>query len=150
GVGKSSLSTRFTYGHFDKFKRTLYYPHWKQCLVDNEFAFLDVNIAGCEGYAAERKYTSGEGFLLVYSVRSRSSFEMIRNLHQRILWVKLGKPVPIVLVGNKCDFEYQLRAVSMDEGYDLANQLGCPFIETSAKERTNVDEAYYNLVREIR
>ena len=36
------------------------------------------------------------------------------------------------------------------EGRKLAKQLGCGFIEASAKHRTNVDEAFSNLVREIR
>lgn len=36
------------------------------------------------------------------------------------------------------------------EGEELAAQFGCQFIETSAKSRINVDNAFYNLVREIR
>lgn len=36
------------------------------------------------------------------------------------------------------------------EGRDLAKHFGCKFIETSAKQRINVDEAFTNLVREIR
>jgi len=38
----------------------------------------------------------------------------------------------------------------MNEGRDLAKHFGCKFIETSAKQRINVDEAFSNLVREIR
>ena len=38
----------------------------------------------------------------------------------------------------------------MPEGRDLAKHFGCKFIETSAKQRINVDEAFTNLVREIR
>ena len=33
---------------------------------------------------------------------------------------------------------------------ELARSFGCKYIETSAKTRTNVDEAFYELVREIR
>jgi hypothetical protein len=36
------------------------------------------------------------------------------------------------------------------EGRDLAKHFGCKFIETSAKQRINVDEAFSQLVREIR
>ena len=36
------------------------------------------------------------------------------------------------------------------EGQDLARQFGCKFIETSAKSRKNVDQAFYDIVREIR
>jgi GTPase KRas protein len=36
------------------------------------------------------------------------------------------------------------------EGRDLAKHFNCKFIETSAKNRINVDEAFWELVREIR
>jgi GTPase KRas len=52
-------------------------------------------------------------------------------------------------VGNKCDLESE-RQVSRQEGELLAGSFGCRFIETSAKSRFNVDNAFYDLVREIR
>jgi GTPase KRas len=36
------------------------------------------------------------------------------------------------------------------EGKNLARQFGCKFIETSAKSRINVDNAFFDIVREIR
>lgn len=36
------------------------------------------------------------------------------------------------------------------EGQNLAKNFGCKFIETSAKSRINVDNAFYDIVREIR
>ena len=39
---------------------------------------------------------------------------------------------------------------SHTEGQNLARQFGCKFIETSAKSRINVDNAFYDIVREIR
>ena len=62
--------------------------------------------------------------------------------------VKRGDPI-FMLVGNKCDKTYE-REVSKEEGAQLARQFGCEFIETSAKQRINVDEAFSSLVREIR
>src|SRR6267378_4953062 len=47
-------------------------------------------------------------------------------------------------VSRSTDLNYHL------EGRDLAKHFGCKFIETSAKQRINVDEAFSNLVREIR
>ena len=109
---------------------------------------------------------TGEGFLLVYSITSRSSFEEISTFHQQILRVKDQDWFPIVVVANKCDLEYE-RQVGMNgalclvptqchlahahaEGRDLAKHFGCVFIETSAKQRINVDQAFTSLVREIR
>lgn len=92
---------------------------------------------------------SGEGFLLVYSITDRASFQKIRTFHKSILRVVDKDRSPIVIVGNKCDLEFE-RQVGMHEGRDLAKQLNCVFIETSAKLRINVDEVFYTLVREIR
>ena len=55
----------------------------------------------------------------------------------------------MVLVGNKCDLESE-RQVTTGEGQDLAKSFGCPFFESSAKTRINVEESFFALVREIR
>lgn len=53
-----------------------------------------------------------------------------------------------LVVGNKCDLP--TRAVDMKQAADMAKNYGIPFIETSAKTRMGVDDAFYTLVREIR
>ncbi|KAG4217798.1 hypothetical protein PC116_g33722, partial [Phytophthora cactorum] len=100
----------------------------------------------------EQYMRTGEGFLLVYSITSDQSFEEIRTFQQQILRVKDKDPTdyfPMVVVGNKCDLESE-REVPRQDGEALAKQFGCPFVETSAKSRTNVDKAFFDLVREIR
>jgi GTPase KRas protein len=94
----------------------------------------------------------GEGFLLVYSVTSKGSFEELAERREQILHVKGAvddRDVPIVLIGNKTDINYE-REVSTEEGRKLAAEWHCPFLETSAKTADNVDEAFYALVREVR
>ena len=54
----------------------------------------------------------------------------------------------LAVVGNKCDLP--TRAVDMAQARDVAKQYGIPFVETSAKTRMGVDDAFYTLVREIR
>jgi GTPase KRas len=115
-------------------------------------ALLDVlDTAGQEEYSAMREQymRTGEGFLLVYSITSRQSFEEIMTFQQQILRVKDKDYFPIIVVGNKCDLEGE-RQVSRQDGESLARSFGCRFIETSAKSRLNVDNAFYDLVREIR
>ena len=92
---------------------------------------------------------TGEGFLLVYSIDSKQSFEEIRTFQQQILRVKDKDYFPIIIVGNKCDLE-QDRVVSKEEGQALARSFGCRFMETSAKQRINVEQSFHELVREIR
>jgi len=92
---------------------------------------------------------TGQGFMLVYAITSRSSFDEIASFREQILRVKDKDKVPKVLVGNKCDLETE-RQVTTGEGQDLAKSFGCPFVESSAKTRVNVEESFYALVREIR
>ena len=55
----------------------------------------------------------------------------------------------MILVGNKSDLESE-RTVLSDEGAELAKRLKITFVETSAKQRVNVDLAFQELVRNIR
>lgn len=80
----------------------------KQCDIDDEVALLDVlDTAGQEEYSAMREQymRTGEGFLLVYDITSRQSFEEITTFEQQILRVKDKDYFPMVVVGNKCDLE---------------------------------------------
>ncbi len=86
---------------------------------------------------------------MVYSITSRSSFDEINAFRDQILRVKDKDKVPMVLAGNKCDLASE-RQVTSNEGHELAKLFGCPFFETSAKARLNVEDCFYGLVREIR
>ena len=77
-------------------------------MIDDEVALLDVlDTAGQEEYSAMREQymRTGEGFLLVYSITSRQSFDEITTFQQQILRVKDKDYFPMVVVGNKCDLE---------------------------------------------
>lgn len=54
-----------------------------------------------------------------------------------------------ILIGNKCDWE-EKRAVSTEQGQQLADELGIPFLEVSAKNNINIEKAFYNLASEIK
>lgn len=110
-----------------------------------------LDTAGQEEYSAMREQymRTGEGFLLVYSVTERESFNELLTFYQQILRVKETEEVPILLVGNKSDLTEE-RSVSFEEGEKLAKQFNCQFLETSAKQGINVDRAFFDLVRRIR
>ena len=134
-----------------------------------------LDTAGQEEYTALRDQwiRDGEGFVLVYSITSRASFGRIRKFYDQIQMVKesahsgsptgagylgsplsspvLGSPaqVPVMLVGNKSDKGME-RAVSAQEGSSLARDLGCEFVEASAKNCVNVEKAFYDVVRLLR
>lgn len=53
------------------------------------------------------------------------------------------------MIGNKCDWE-EKRAVSTERGQQLADELGVPFLEVSAKSNINIDKAFYSLAADIK
>ncbi|CAN3356228.1 ras-related protein Rsr1p [Diutina catenulata] len=153
GVGKSALTIQLIQSHFvDEYDPTIEDSYRKQCTIDDDQVLLDVlDTAGQEEYSAMREQymRTGEGFLLVYSINSRNSLEELAAFYEQILRVKDADSVPVLVVGNKCDLEIE-RQVSFEEGQALAKRFGCKFLETSAKQRINVEEAFFDLVRSIR
>jgi Ras-related protein Rab-8A len=54
-----------------------------------------------------------------------------------------------ILIGNKCDWE-EKRVISTEQGQALADELGVPFLEVSAKSNINIDKAFYSLAADIK
>jgi GTPase KRas protein len=121
--------------------------------IDGEDAELD--IADTVGQGADfdtlqdHWIRQGEGFLLVYSITSRSTFEEIALLQEKILKFKESSRFPTVLVGNKCDLESD-RVVSVAEGKAFADKHSMHFFETSAKDKINHEECFFAVVRDFR
>ncbi|PAA63414.1 hypothetical protein BOX15_Mlig019209g1 [Macrostomum lignano] len=152
GVGKSALTVQFVQGIFvEKYDPTIEDSYRKQVEVDTSQCMLEIlDTAGTEQFTAMRDLymKNGQGFLLVYSITSQSSFNDLHELREQILRVKDSDDVPIILVGNKCDLEDE-RTVGKDQGHNLARQWNCAFLETSAKAKLNVQEIFFDLVRQI-
>jgi GTPase KRas protein len=152
GVGKSALTIQLIQNHFvDEYDPTIEDSYRKQVVIDGETCLLDIlDTAGQEEYSAMRDQymRTGEGFLLVFAVNNAKSFEDIAMYREQIRRVKDSDDVPMVLVGNKCDL--QMRSVDQTTVLETAQNYNIPTIETSAKTRMGVDDAFYTLVREIR
>ncbi|OSX67772.1 hypothetical protein POSPLADRAFT_1038168 [Postia placenta MAD-698-R-SB12] len=152
GVGKTALAVQFTLNCFvETYDPTIEDAYRKQLVVDKRMCFVEViDTAGQEEYATLRDQwvREGQGFILVYSIASRATFERLDVFRQAMLKVKRQKPV-FMLVGNKCDKQYE-REVSREEGAALARNFGCDFLETSAKTAINVERLFVDLVRLLR
>ncbi|CAB3403500.1 unnamed protein product [Caenorhabditis bovis] len=154
GVGKSSLTIQFFQKQFvDYYDPTIEDQYIQHCEVDGNWVIMDVlDTAGQEEFSAMREQyiRGGRGFLLVFSVTERKSFEEAHKLYRQVLRVKDRSEYPVLLVANKIDLVNQ-RVVSEQEGRELAAQLKLMYIETSAKvHRINVDAAFHELVRIVR
>ncbi|WVN85819.1 uncharacterized protein L203_100971 [Cryptococcus depauperatus CBS 7841] len=147
GVGKSAITIRFVTSQFydQGYNPTIEDSYRKQVVVDDEAATLEIlDTAGQDQW-----YTYGSGFLLVFSLTDRPTFEEIANFHREILRVKDRDYVPCVVVCNKCDLQ-KYRAVGQLEGRELARSLSAPFIECSAADGVNVEVAFRELVKLVR
>eukprot|EP01105_Mastigella_eilhardi_P002035 TRINITY_DN1245_c0_g1_i1.p1 TRINITY_DN1245_c0_g1~~TRINITY_DN1245_c0_g1_i1.p1 ORF type:complete len:144 (+),score=48.57 TRINITY_DN1245_c0_g1_i1:304-735(+) len=114
---------------------------------------LDIlDTAGQEEFSAMRDsyFRLGDGFLIVYSVSDKPSFESVATYHTKILRVKECAKFPMVICANKADVPTEERVVTKAEGEVLAKNCKVPYLETSARLKMNVEEAFFTLVREIK
>ncbi|XP_008307416.1 ras-related protein Rap-2b [Cynoglossus semilaevis] len=152
GVGKSALTVQFVTGSFiEKYDPTIEDFYRKEIEVDSSPSVLEIlDTAGTEQFASMRDLyiKNGQGFILVYSLVNQQSFQDIKPMRDQIIRVKRYERVPMILVGNKVDLEGE-REVSSGEGKALADDWSCPFMETSAKNKSSVDELFAEIVRQM-
>ena len=96
----------------------------------------------------EQYYLKGDGFVLVYSIENKGSFLAIGSHKDSIETIRPEGQVALILAGNKCDLVDQ-RAVTKEEGQELAKEYGIDFFETSAAKRINVNELFIQLGRKL-
>jgi small GTP-binding protein len=150
GVGKSSLTMQYTQNRFvEEYDPTIEDSYRKSVSLDGKSLLLDIlDTAGQEEYSAMRDayYRSGQGFMLVYSINEKRTFDEISSFRDQVLRVKDAADFPMIFVGNKVDLESD-RKVTTSEGKALADSFHAQFWETSAKTRINVEEAFLGLAR---
>lgn len=152
GVGKSCLLLRFSEDSFTPSFITTIGIDFKIRTIDIDGKRVKLQIWDTAGQERFRTittvyYRGAMGILLVYDVTDRKSFENVRtwfgNVEQHA-----SEDVNKILIGNKCDWE-EKRQVSREEGEQLADSLGVPFVEASAKANIKVEEAFMQLARQI-
>ncbi|CAO3694441.1 unnamed protein product [Umbelopsis ramanniana] len=142
GVGKSNILSRFTTNEFNLESKST---------IGVEFATKNVSIGnGQERYRAitGAYYRGAVGALLVYDITRPTSFQNVSH------WLKelrdhADEKIVIMLVGNKLDLSETSRAVPTEEGGALAETQNFLFMETSALDATNVDNAFATIFDEI-
>lgn len=162
-VGKSSLSIQFVEGQFvDSYDPTIENTFTMSTRVNSQdYELKLVDTAGQDEYSIfPLQYTIDvHGYVLVYSVTSTKSFEVVQLIYDKLLDIT-GKVrrtnkgeqscfgVPIVLVGNKTDLHME-RRISAEEGRKLAHDWNAIFLEASAKQNTSVSDIFHTLLLEI-
>jgi len=155
GVGKSAISIQFVVGKFvTKYNPTIEDSYRKQIEIDDLIFQLEIlDTAGTQQFALMRDLylMNADGYVLVYAINSKSTFQEISEVYDQIVSVKGIAPqqrLPAILVGNKSDL-HESRKVSFEDGEKLAKRLNCDFIEASAKDNVNINEIFNNLVTKL-
>lgn len=152
-VGKSSLTVQFVDGHFVE----SYYPTIENTFSKvikhkgQEYATEIIDTAGQDEYSIlnSKHFIGIHGYILVYSVASYQSFEMVQVIRDKIL-NHLGTDwVPVVIVGNKSDLRPEQRQVTAEDGKALAEKYQCAWTEASARYNENVTKAFELMIGQI-
>jgi len=152
-VGKSSLVKQFIENHFVD----SYYPTIESSFVKSvvykgtEYDCHIIDTAGQDEYSPlNSQYAIGiHGYILVYSITSKNSFDMIQVVYDKIVSFCGVTKIPCVIVGSKCDLSNISRQVDSTDGEKLAKVNDCAWIETSAKNGTNISKVFDLCLAEI-
>jgi small GTP-binding protein len=152
-VGKSAVVLQFVEGYFiTDYEPTIEDSYGRVVSVGKETVKLDIlDTAGQDDFLPIRTsyMRQGKGFMIIYAVNDRSSFEQVEDFFRDLRRTIGTLNLPVIICGNKCDLEDK-RTVSKEEGQELAQRLSATFIETSARNNTNVDKAFMTLVAKMR
>ncbi|WKY00994.1 hypothetical protein Q1695_015194 [Nippostrongylus brasiliensis] len=152
-VGKSSITLRFVQGHFpDAYDTTIEDLHNKPYRwLGRDYNLKITDTAGQQEYSIFPRSCSVDidGFILVYAIDDKKSFEIIQVIHDKIMETIGDNKVPIVIVGNKVDLQHASRTVTKEDGSKLAQKWKAAFIETSAKDNTAVQQIFDKMLHQI-
>lgn len=173
-VGVDSLATCFATGPTgfpypydpttDGTFRKIFFVDDERWIIDG-FSDGYLRPQGLQSYLGHALANS-ETYILLYSVASRESFDAVKGFLQQMespteplsTMVETkrgqasgknsdGKCFLSGLVSTKNDLPEPQRIVEPSEGAALARELGCPFIETSAKTGSGVKDAFAEMCR---
>eukprot|EP00835_Amoeboradix_gromovi_P002701 NODE_158_length_16653_cov_0.456929.p7 type:complete len:218 gc:universal NODE_158_length_16653_cov_0.456929:16124-15471(-) len=149
GVGKSNLLSRFTRNEFNMESKSTIGVEFatRSIQVDGKTIKAQIwDTAGQERYRAitSAYYRGAVGALLVYDIAKHNTYENVNR------WLKelrdhADNNIVIMLVGNKSDLRH-LRAVPTEEAKQYATDNNTMFIETSALDSTNVEQAFQKIL----
>lgn len=155
GVGKSCLLVRWVDNDFftedDKYTIGVDYKFKSVTVKDKNVKLQIYDTAGQERFRTVTAsfYRGAHGILLVYDITEKESFGT--RVEEWLKEIKNYTPdnTPIVFVGNKCDLSDTKRSVDRAAAVAFAEKHSLKYIETSAKDGTNVNEAFMLLAERI-
>ena len=152
GVGKTNLIKRFITNTFSENSKATVGVEFisKSYKINNQVFKIEIwDTAGQERYKSitAAYYKGAKGALIVYDTTQKTSYENINKWMVEIK-DKASKDMKLMIIGNKTDLK-DSRQVETNEALQKAKDLEAPLMETSAKDGSNVREAFYDLLKEM-
>jgi len=153
GVGKSCLLLRFADDTYTESYISTIGVDFKIRTIDLNGKTIKLQIWDTAGQERFRTITSSyyrgaHGIIVVFDITDQVSFNNVKQWLQEIDRYACEN-VNKLLVGNKCDLTNK-RVVEYNTAKEYADSLGIPFLETSAKNSTNVEQAFLTMASEIK
>lgn len=150
GVGKTCMLLRFADNLFEEDFLSTIGVDFKIKEINTDGKRVKLQIWDSAGQERFRNITSSyyrncSGIIIVYDVTRRESFDKVTDWIAEVR--RFVPTVPLIVVGNKCDRED--RQVSKEDGQQLAEKQELIFLETSAKENTNIEAAFQQLSKKL-
>ena len=152
-VGKSSLLLQFTERQFLSEQEVTLGVEMssRSCHIDGKEIKLEIwDTAGQESFLAITRsyYRAADGCLLVYDITRESSFKALPMWLSEARQNSNNPNLVIIMIGNKADLHEQ-RQVSIEDAKEFAEANNLIFIELSAKNYNQVEEAFLKSAEEI-
>jgi len=153
GVGKTSLMNQYVNQRFSKQYKTTIGADFttKEVMVDDKLVTMQIwDTAGQERFRTitSSYYRGAHGIIIVYDITDQESFDNVKQWLQEIDRYACEK-VNTLLVGNKSDLTTK-RVVSYEAAKEFAAKQEMDFLETSAKNSTNVEKAFMAMAGQIK
>ena len=151
-VGKSNILSRYLKNEFKEDSKSTVGVELGTKFLKIKGTGAKVQIwdtAGQERYRSitSTYYKGSHGCFIVYDITNEISFDNVEKWYEQAQ-KEASKDVSVILVGNKCDLENE-RKVPKEKGEEKAKNFNCPFFETSALSKVNIDDIFNEMVNNI-
>ncbi len=151
-VGKTSVIKRYTKNKFGGIYLTTVGVDFQDKIIeiDGKKIMLQIwDTAGQERFHSITKsiYRNANGVLFIYDITNKESFNNIKNWIKDLDNIK-SDDIKSIIIGNKIDLEDK-RIINKSDLENLANKYKMSFLEVSAKNNININEAFDLMVNEI-
>ena len=110
---------------------------------------MEIGGAAIYRSAYESDYKKVDGFIVVFDITDKKSFEDIHDYFLPKIQDDGNDEIPVIIIGNKSDLKNS-REVSIEDAFELASKYNYPYKETSCLNNTNLNEIFEYIIKSVK